>query len=61
MLSMDTTAAGALIKCLVLQVSGMLTQSQCGLQAQLLEIMRMLLDSETMDIVSVLYLPLVSS
>ncbi|KAG0630025.1 hypothetical protein M758_1G148600 [Ceratodon purpureus] len=31
-------------------VSGMLTQSHCGLQAQLLEIMRMLLDSETMDV-----------
>ncbi|KAG0578678.1 hypothetical protein KC19_4G041700 [Ceratodon purpureus] len=30
-------------------VSGMLTQCEGGLQAQLLEIMRMLLDSETMD------------
>ncbi|XP_024373621.1 uncharacterized protein [Physcomitrium patens] len=30
-------------------VSGMLTPSEGGLQAQLLEIMRMLLDSETMD------------
>ncbi len=34
-----------------LQVWGMLTQSEGGLQAQLLEIMRMLLDSETMDTV----------
>ena len=39
----------------------MLTQSQCGLQAQLLEIMRMLLDSETMDVVRVQYLPLIST
>lgn len=34
------------------QVEGMLTPSEDGLQAQLLEIMRMLLDSETMDSVS---------
>jgi protein phosphatase-4 regulatory subunit 3 len=34
-------------------VAGMLTPSEGGLQAQLLEIMRMLLDSETMDTVCV--------
>lgn len=43
---------GALMKWLALQVEGMLTPSEGGLQAQLLEIMRMLLDSETMDTVS---------
>lgn len=40
------------MKWLALQVEGMLTPSEGGLQAQLLEIMRMLLDSETMDTVS---------
>lgn len=42
----------ALMTWLALQVEGMLTPSEGGLQAQLLEIMRMLLDSETMDTVS---------
>lgn len=39
------------IEFLIVQVEGMLTPSEGGLQAQLLEIMRMLLDSETMDTV----------
>lgn len=40
------------MKWLAFQVEGMLTPSEGGLQAQLLEIMRMLLDSETLELVS---------